>query len=185
MLEQLFNEQTQESSEHQERKTTRNKRRKTDSAVTAALTDNEDEDDVYYASVGKKVKGIGYAGDVKEDVSASLFNSLVIISCFLQTSGQQETQAIQNAKDKKIAYLLAEIRTYLPSLHRPGGGETSDYLVHPTALAHLRRRFNYVCSSLLRNDSLTDMSDRSVLYFELLEWLEVLVLFNIHDHVQC
>ena len=32
---------------------------------------------------------------------------------------------------------------------------------------------NYVSSTLLRNDSLSDMSDRSVLYFELFEWLEV------------
>lgn len=84
-----------------------------------------------------------------------------------------EAQAAQRAKDEKISKLLTAIRVYLPNLHRPGGGQTSDYLVHPTALAHLRRRFNYVCSTLLRNDSLADMSDRSVLYFELLEWLEV------------
>lgn len=62
---------------------------------------------------------------------------------------------------------------YLPNLHRDGGAKTSDYLVHPTTLAHLRRRFNYVSSTLLRNDSLADMSDRAVLYFELFEWLEV------------
>ena len=90
----------------------------------------------------------------------------------MQTSGQIEAQAIQRAKDEKIGGLLSKIRVYLPNLHRPGGGQTSDYLVHPTALAQLRRRFNYVCSTLLRNDSLSDMSDRSVLYFELLEWLE-------------
>ena len=65
---------------------------------------------------------------------------------------------------------MKAIRDYLPSITR---GRTSDYLVHPTTLAHLRRRFNYICSSLLRNDSLADMSDRSVLYFELFEWLQV------------
>ncbi len=81
--------------------------------------------------------------------------------------------ALQHAKDEKIGNLLASIREYLPNLHRPGGGQTSDFLVHPTALAHLRRRFNNVCSALLRNDSLADMSDRRVLYFELLEWLGV------------
>jgi len=59
-------------------------------------------------------------------------------------------------------------------LRRPGGALTSDYLVHPTALAHLRRRFNNICSSLLRNDSLADMSDRSTVYFELFEWLETI-----------
>jgi hypothetical protein len=67
---------------------------------------------------------------------------------------------------------MREIRIFLPSPAR-AGAQTSDYLVHPTALAHLRRRFNTVGSSLLRNDSLSDMSDRSVLYFELFEWLEV------------
>jgi hypothetical protein len=92
---------------------------------------------------------------------------------FSQRSGQIEAQAAQRAKDEKIGKLLRAIREYLPQLHRPGGGQTSDYLVHPTALAHLRRRFNYVCSTLLRNDSLADMSERSVLYFELMEWLEV------------
>ena len=91
-----------------------------------------------------------------------------------QRSGQIEAQAAQRAKDEKIGRLLRAIREYLPQLHRPGGGQTSDYLVHPTALAHLRRRFNYVCSALLRNDSLADMSERSVLYFELMEWLEVI-----------
>lgn len=80
---------------------------------------------------------------------------------------------MQRARDEKMAMLLTAIRVYLPSLQRDGGGQTSDYLVHPTALAHLRRRFNYVGSALLRNDSLADMSDRAVLYFELFEWLEV------------
>lgn len=83
---------------------------------------------------------------------------------------------MQRAKDEKLGQLLSTLREYLPSLHREGGGQTSDFLVHPTALAHLRRRFNHVCSSLLRNDSLTDMSERSVLYFELMEWLEVSVI---------
>lgn len=69
--------------------------------------------------------------------------------------------------------MLTNIREFLPNLKRPGGGKTSDYLPHPTTLAHLRRRFNFVSSALLRNDSLSDMSDRSVLYFELFLWLEV------------
>ena len=96
---------------------------------------------------------------------------------FSQRTGQIEAQAAQRTKDEKIGKLLRAIREYLPNLHRPVGGQTSDYLVHPTALAHLRRRFNYVCSTLLRNDSLADMSERSVLYFELMEWLEVDVFF--------
>jgi len=92
----------------------------------------------------------------------------------LQNSGQLEKLASQKAKDEKLGGLLSAVRVFLPSLDREGGGQASDYLVHPTALAHLRRRFNHICSSLLRNDSLSDMSDRSVLYFELLNWLEVM-----------
>ena len=91
----------------------------------------------------------------------------------MQNSGQLEAQAQQRAKDEKIGSLLSQMRVYLPSLDRAGGALTSDYMVHPTALAHLRRRFNFLCSTLLRNDSLSDMSDRSILYFELFEWLEV------------
>jgi hypothetical protein len=90
-----------------------------------------------------------------------------------QTTGQAEAQAIQITKDEKLGQLMAQLRVFLPSLRRSGGALTSDYLVHPTALAHLRRRFNNICSSLLRNDSLTDMSERSSVYFELFEWLEV------------
>ncbi|KAF9259490.1 hypothetical protein L218DRAFT_908179 [Marasmius fiardii PR-910] len=154
MIEQMFTEQNGAIVELKETKARGTKKRKTETTA-----DPDDEDDVYYGAVkGKKQKGgIGYAGNQKED-----------------NSGQVEAQAQQLIKDENIGTLLTQVRTYLPSLHRPGGARTSDYLVHPTALAHLRRRFNYVCSSLLRNDSLADMSDRSVLYFELLEWLETI-----------
>ena len=91
----------------------------------------------------------------------------------MKVSGQVEAMTLQRVRDKRIGDLLREIRYYLPCVQREGGGRTSDYLVHPTTLAHLRRRFNFVSSSLLRNDSLSDMSDRAVLYFELFEWLEV------------
>lgn len=88
-------------------------------------------------------------------------------------SGQTEALAAQQARDTRIGTLMNQVRAFLPSLQRTGGSQTTDYLVSPTALAHLRRRFNTVASSLLRNDSLTDMADRSVLYFELFSWLEV------------
>lgn len=97
----------------------------------------------------------------------------VVAYSFDKVSGQMEALSLQRARDKNIADLLMQIRHYLPCVRREGGGRTSDYLVHPTTLAHLRRRFNFVSSSLLRNDSLADMSDRATLYFELLEWLEV------------
>ncbi|KAI0677647.1 ubiquitin conjugating enzyme family protein [Trametes maxima] len=142
---------------------TSRKRRKMEAppAPTLELNDEDDEDEEAYYPIpiqGKKAKlGTGYAGDVREDMS-----------------GQLEALIAQRAKDEKLATLLAQIRVFLPSVNRQGGGHASDYLVHPTALAHLRRRFNFVSSQLLRNDSLTDMSDRSVLYFELFEWLETI-----------
>ncbi|KAF8165369.1 hypothetical protein B0H34DRAFT_780271 [Crassisporium funariophilum] len=157
MLEQVFNEQNQEQAESSLDSSTRtSKRRKTDNPTNH---EGDDDDVVYYAGVqGRKAKGgTGYDGDATED-----------------NTGQLKALAAQKTKDEKIGKLLSAIRVYLPNLNRDGGGRTSDYLVHPTALAHLRRRFNHVCSSLLRNDSLADMSDRSILYFELLEWLETI-----------
>ncbi|KAH9833805.1 ubiquitin conjugating enzyme family protein [Rhodofomes roseus] len=159
MLEKMFIDQTQELS-HSTLNTKGGKRRNADPIPVVADPDDDDDDEIYYAPVthGKKAKlGTGYAGDVRED-----------------TSGQIEALAAQRAKDEKLAKLLANIRVYLPSVRRSGGPKTSDYLVHPTALAHLRRRFNFVSSQLLRNDSLADMSDRSVLYIELFDWLETI-----------
>jgi len=160
MLEQLYHDQLQ-NLHGTENKVRTSKRRKTDPVMNAPMILDPDDDDDNYLSPpcqGKKSKlGVGYAGDQKED-----------------TTGQAEAQAIQIAKDEKLGQLMAQLRVFLPSLRRPGGALTSDYLVHPTALAHLRRRFNNICSSLLRNDSLTDMSERSSVYFELFEWLETI-----------
>ncbi|KAJ3547662.1 hypothetical protein NMY22_g1567 [Coprinellus aureogranulatus] len=155
MLEQTFVEQQEGHSSAelagQSRDTKRRKTEKTSS-------DSDSGSFFGFGGSSKKAKGgIGYAGDLKED-----------------NSGQLEKLASQRAKDETLAGLLSAVRQFLPNLHREGGGQASDYLVHPTALAHLRRRFNHICSSLLRNDSLADMSDRSVLYFELLNWLETI-----------
>ncbi|KAI0268350.1 hypothetical protein BC834DRAFT_869029 [Gloeopeniophorella convolvens] len=159
MLEQLYHDQIQNPQGPENRART-NKRKKTDATSQSIILEPEDEDESYYTppAQGKKLKvGIGYAGDQKED-----------------TTGQAEAQANQRAKDEKLGNLMVQLRAFLPSLRRPGGALTSDYLVHPTALAHLRRRFNNICTSLLRNDSLTDMSDRAAVYFELFEWLETI-----------
>lgn len=64
---------------------------------------------------------------------------------------------------------MSQVRAYLPAVKR---GHTTDLLVHPTALAHLRRRSSFV-SDLLRNDSLMDMSNRAEIYHALFDWLEV------------
>ena len=66
---------------------------------------------------------------------------------------------------------------YLPQRGRTSGTRTSDHMVHPTALAHLRRRSGFV-NELLKNDSLLDMTNRRVVYNELLNWLE---LISSHD----
>ncbi|CCA72505.1 hypothetical protein PIIN_06442 [Serendipita indica DSM 11827] len=122
-------------------------------SVVPGFLSGPSEDD----EAAKKKSGIGYAGNVKEDMS-----------------GQLEALASQKARDASMAELLAAVREYLPSVRRAGGGRASDFLVHPTTLAHIRRRFNVLCSTLLRNDSLSDMSDRSALYSELFSWLETI-----------
>ncbi|KAI5116954.1 hypothetical protein M0805_001927 [Coniferiporia weirii] len=154
MLEHMFTEQVEDASSSGSENLRKRK------SPTVRAIDPDDDDFVYYSSAtkGKKAKGgIGYAGSPRED-----------------HSGQNGALAIQKAKDEKIGNLLRGVRVFLPNLNRKEGGKTSDYLPHPTTLAHLRRRFNYVSSTLLRNDSLSDMSDRNFLYFELFEWLETI-----------
>jgi hypothetical protein len=80
--------------------------------------------------------------------------------------------AAEKQRDTKTAALLREVQVYLPQLDRASGASTGDHLVHPTTLAHLRRRSAFV-NDLLRNDSLLDMSNRSSLYHALFDWLQV------------
>ncbi|KAJ1311203.1 hypothetical protein OPQ81_009704 [Rhizoctonia solani] len=152
MIEQLFQEH------HQAHNDTVNGSKKRKVSPQAGSYDDDDEYITSEMVRGKKAKaGTGYAGAGKED-----------------NTGHLEAMQSQKARDSKMAALMAEVREFLPSLQRKGGVQTSDYLVHPSALAHLRRRFNWIGSTLLRNDSLADMSDRSVLYFELFSWLETI-----------
>lgn len=160
MVEQTFLEERQEKIEDKATKPTTGRRRKAADTPSPHGSASLDDDDYMLGipGTGKKAKlGTGYAGDVRED-----------------NSGQLEALAAQKLKDEKLANLLKSVRMYLPNLNREGGGKACDYLPHPSTLAHLRRRFNFVSSQLLRNDSLLDMSERSVLYFELLEWLETI-----------
>ncbi|QRV91387.1 ubiquitin-conjugating enzyme [Ceratobasidium sp. AG-Ba] len=163
MIEQLFTEQHKSPDELVPGTEGGSKKRKVSpsGAAMAQVNSAYDDEDEYLSgdlARGKKAKaGTGYAGQGKED-----------------NTGQLEALQSQKARDTKMATLMAEVREFLPSLQRKEGVQTSDYLVHPSALAHLRRRFNWIGSTLLRNDSLTDMSDRSVLYFELFSWLETI-----------
>ncbi|OXC68093.1 hypothetical protein AYX13_03304 [Cryptococcus neoformans] len=101
------------------------------------------------------VKGTGYAGNVQED-----------------RTGQIAAEKAQKKADQKVATILQQVQQFLPNPHRAGGPATSDYLVHPTALAHLRRRGAFM-NDLLRNDSLFDMSQRGDIYRALFDWLEI------------
>ncbi|KAK8849763.1 hypothetical protein IAR55_005099 [Kwoniella newhampshirensis] len=115
--------------------------------------------DIHNDAVGsfmshRKGKGVGYAGTVSED-----------------RSGQIRAERAQKEADDKTSTLLSQVSVYLPHLNREGGARVSDHLVHPTALAHVRRRSAFV-NDLLRNDSLMDMSKRGNLYRVLFNWLE-------------
>ncbi|KAL1412563.1 hypothetical protein Q8F55_000310 [Vanrija albida] len=100
-------------------------------------------------------KGTGYSGTQHED-----------------RSGQIAAERAQALNDSKTSTLLSQVQVYLPALNRASGPRASDHLVHPTALAHLRRRSGFV-NDLLRNDSLMDMSNRGTLYRALFDWLEI------------
>lgn len=90
-----------------------------------------------------------------------------------QRSGQRRAEQAQAAADAKTGELLKQVRVYLPTLNRASGARSSDHLVHPTALAHLRRRSGFV-TDLLRNDSLLDMVNRRTTIYEVLfDWLQV------------
>ncbi|WVO14986.1 hypothetical protein L204_102629 [Cryptococcus depauperatus] len=103
----------------------------------------------------KNARGTGYAGSTDED-----------------RSGQIKAEEMQRLADSAVSVLLQHVQQYLPNINRQGGPATSDYLVHPTALAHLRRRSNFI-NALLRNDSLLDMSNRDAIYRALFDWLEI------------
>lgn len=76
-------------------------------------------------------------------------------------------------RDTGIAELLAAVRAFLPNRERKGSFRSSDHMPSIATAIHLRRRFNPIASELLRNDSLSDMSERRGLYSEFLVWLEI------------
>ncbi|ORY34658.1 hypothetical protein BCR39DRAFT_513852 [Naematelia encephala] len=117
---------------------------------------DEDDHNPHGGAHSSQAKGVGYAGSTHEDHSWRL-----------------AAQQAQEEADKRTASLLAHVKVYLPQLNRASGTRTSDHMVHPTTLAHLRRRSGFV-NDLLRNDSLLDMSGRGDLYRTLFDWLEVI-----------
>lgn len=158
------------------------KRRKTPPASMASTSkgistpDPEGDDDPDIGGIwggpfprgGRAAKGTGYAGVAFEDVSFSELRGI----CSRQRTGQRRAEQAQAAADAKTGELLTQVRVYLPTLNRASGARSSDHLVHPTALAHLRRRSGFV-TDLLRNDSLLDMVNRRNIYEVLFDWLKV------------
>lgn len=120
----------------------------------------------------KKAKGTGYGGQGHED-----------------RSWQDKGAKAQKAQDEKMTALLKQVRPFLPSHWRETGEVTSDSMVsaarhlmdcslsllqpHPATLAHLRRRFGEIATTLLRNDALHEHADRADLFLEIQEWLIV------------
>jgi hypothetical protein len=124
------------------------------------------------SAIGRKIgrlpaKGTGYSGNAHEDVRADELKILADV----QDSGQREAELNQTKTDDATAKLLSQLAVYLPNMKR-SRTFTSDSMVHPTALAHLRRRSGFV-NDLLRNNSLLDMTARNDIYCTLLDWLEI------------
>jgi hypothetical protein len=92
-----------------------------------------------------------------------------------QMSGQKAAIEAQTKADLATTEVLRHVQAYLPNLDRQGGPCISDLMVHPTALAHLRRKSAFV-NDLLRNESLLDMTNREELYAALFDWLKVLTI---------
>ena len=115
--------------------------------------------------------GTGYAGGRSEDVSWKPLGQSRRAD--KQTSGQKAAIEAQTEIDLATTKVLRQVQAYLPNLDREGGPCISDLMVHPTALAHLRRKSTFV-NDLLRNESLLDMTNREELYAALFDWLKVL-----------
>jgi hypothetical protein len=96
----------------------------------------------------------------------------------VQTSGQKAAIEAQTKIDLATTKVLRQVQAYLPDLDRQGGPCISDHMVHPTALAHLRRKSTFV-NDLLRNESLLDMTSREELYTAMFDWLKVLTIPSI------
>ncbi len=131
-----------------------------------------------------KIGGIGYSGNAHEE-----------------KGWKAESLKRQQARDGILEQMLRVLRTYIPNSERTGTsaahdaeadallfptedgqelrrseGERvfeSDWMPDFTTLAHLRRRFLPLASSLLSSDSLTDMIDRQSLFIELLRWFAI------------
>ncbi|KAH9819746.1 hypothetical protein DFH28DRAFT_886164 [Melampsora americana] len=109
-------------------------------------------------------KGVGYDGAPGGD----------------DQSGQEAASQIQKMQDQSLASLLASIRVFMPNRSRKGPFRSSDHMPSIATAIHIRRRFNPIASDLLKNDSLSDMSERRVLYEEFLEWL---LIVSAHENL--
>lgn len=140
--------------------------------------DDGEEDSRHWGGKGKTApRGTGYDGHVTEDVRRQFYRA------DNQNSGRKKVMLARAQQDKRVTDLLRQVSLYLPSFKRQCGTFTSDGMVHPTTLAHVRRRSGFVVD-LLSSDSLLDMTNRAELYNALFEWLEVCLQHSIHADVQ-
>lgn len=99
-------------------------------------------------------------------------------------SWQQKAAQQQLKKDEKIRSSLAQLRAYLPDERREyvrlNGSELStgpislDHMPDLSNLAHLRRRFLPIASTLLSTGSIMDVTERLPLFEELMTWMRML-----------
>lgn len=112
--------------------------------------------------------GTGYAGGFNDDYS-----------------WQRSATEAQREKDKSISRALGLLRAYLPDENRShvrlksgelaeSGPSKHDHLCDITVLAHLRRRFLPIASTLLEPQSISDVTERLPVFKELLAWLVLL-----------
>lgn len=130
----------------------------------------EDEDHEYYGEEApQRSNGVGYAGKSSDDYTWN-----------------ERASSLQKLQDTLICEALRALRPCLPNGQReyiklPGRGGIAasgplltDHLNEVTVLAHLRRRFLPIASSLLQTRSINDVADRLQLFEELLAWLSIL-----------
>ncbi|KAG0148440.1 hypothetical protein CROQUDRAFT_654953 [Cronartium quercuum f. sp. fusiforme G11] len=146
------------------------KKTKLDTPSTTQNDSSDDSADIsHYAHRGSQPapKGVGYGGSSSGQDDQS---------------GQEAASKAQLLQDQALASLLASVRIFMPNRNRPNGYRHSDHMPSLAAAIHIRRRFNPIASELLKNDSLTDMSDRRILYNEFLQWL---LIVSAHENTAC
>lgn len=125
---------------------------------------DDDYDDYAGPSTSTTASGIGFAGAANDDHSWVHSNA-----------------SRQKIFDKEVTAALEQLRPYIPDEGRSMtqlldgkvtdcDAQGQDFMIEVSVLAHLRRRFLPIASILLQTQSIADMSGRTELYTELIQW---------------